>query len=83
MKPIIIHLILLIVLSIVLSFTWYYYLESIIDSPWVGMICSEMIDWSGTDAHKEMTSDGHLKFHTYYGEHCNAPIEMMNMTGGN
>jgi hypothetical protein len=40
----------------------YYFFSS----PWDGMNCDEMIDFSGTPEHQELTTDKHMEFHKAY-----------------
>jgi len=40
----------------------YYFFSN----PWDGMTCDEMIDFSGTPEHQELTMDQHMEFHKGY-----------------
>jgi len=32
--------------------------------------CDEMLDFSASDQHQDLTMDQHMKFHEYYINHC-------------
>ncbi len=38
--------------------------------PWLGMSCDEMLDFSASDQHQDITMDQHMEFHQYYFDHC-------------
>ncbi len=38
--------------------------------PWVGLDCDEMLDFSGSDKHQDLTMDQHMEFHQYYMDKC-------------
>ena len=39
-------------------------------TPWSGMSCDGMLDYSATDEHHMMHDDMHMEFHQYYFEQC-------------
>ncbi len=38
--------------------------------PWLGLSCDEMLDFSASDQHQDITMDQHMEFHQYYYDHC-------------
>jgi hypothetical protein len=40
------------------------------ETPWDGLNCDEMLDFSASDQHQDLTMDQHMKFHEYYINHC-------------
>jgi len=38
--------------------------------PWTGLNCDEMLDFSASDEHQDLTTDQHMEFHQYYFDHC-------------
>ena len=40
------------------------------EAPWDGLNCDEMLDFSASDEHQDLTMDQHMKFHEYYINHC-------------
>ena len=49
----------------------YFVQNQIADAePWVELDCDEMLDFSGTDEHQELTMDQHMEFHQYYYDRC-------------
>ncbi len=39
-------------------------------TPWLGLSCDEMLDFSATDEHHMMNNDMHMEFHNYYFDQC-------------
>ena len=40
------------------------------ETPWGELNCDEMLDFSGSDEHQDLTIDQHMKFHEQYINHC-------------
>ena len=40
------------------------------ETPWDGLNCDKMLDFSASDQHQDLTMDQHMKFHEYYINHC-------------
>jgi len=38
--------------------------------PWLGLSCDEMLDFSASDKHQDITPDLHMEFHEYYFDNC-------------
>ena len=38
--------------------------------PWLGLNCDEMLDFSASDKHQDITPDLHMEFHEYYFDNC-------------
>ncbi len=38
--------------------------------PWFGLGCDEMLDFSASEQHQDITMDQHMEFHQYYFDHC-------------
>ncbi len=38
--------------------------------PWLGLSCDEMLDFSASEQHQNITMDQHMEFHQYYFDHC-------------
>ncbi len=38
--------------------------------PWLGLNCDEMLDFSASVQHQNITMDQHMEFHQYYFDHC-------------
>ena len=38
--------------------------------PWLRLSCDEMLDFSASDKHQELTPDQHMEFHEYYFDNC-------------
>ncbi len=38
--------------------------------PWIGLDCDEMLDFTMSPEHQNITMDQHMEFHQYYFEHC-------------
>ena len=73
MKPIILVIIAMSLGALVVGIIGgnYFVQNQTIDAePWFGLNCDEMIDFSGSDEHQDITMDQHMEFHQYYYEHC-------------
>jgi len=40
------------------------------ETPWGGLNCDEMLNFSASDQHQDLTMDQHMKFHEYYINQC-------------
>ncbi len=40
------------------------------ETPWGGLNCDEMLDFSASDQHQDLTMDQHMEFHEYYVNNC-------------
>jgi len=40
------------------------------EAPWGELNCDEMLDFSASDQHQNLTMDQHMKFHEHYINHC-------------
>jgi len=40
------------------------------ETPWGELNCDEMLDFSGSDQHQNLTMDQHMKFHEHYINQC-------------
>ena len=38
--------------------------------PWLGLNCDEMLDFTASDKHQDITPDHHMEFHEYYFDQC-------------
>ncbi len=38
--------------------------------PWLGLSCDEMLDFSASDQHQDITMEQHMEFHQYYYDRC-------------
>ena len=75
MKPIIVIAIAVGLVTIVAILGGTYFTQNQITEmdetkPWLGMSCDEMLDFSASDQHQDITMDQHMEFHQYYFDHC-------------
>ncbi len=75
MKPIIIIVIAVGLVTIVAILGGNYFVQNQITEmddtkPWLGMSCDEMLDFSASEQHQNITMDQHMEFHQYYFDHC-------------
>ena len=75
MKPIIVIAIAVGLVTIVTILGGTYFTQNQITEmdetkPWLGMSCDEMLDFSASDKHQDITMDQHMEFHQYYFDHC-------------
>jgi len=54
----------------ILGTDYYVQNQTVVDEPWFGLSCDQMIDFSGSDEHQELTMDQHMEFHQYYYDRC-------------
>ena len=74
-KPIIIIVIAVGLVTIVAILGGNYFVQNQITEmdetkPWLGLSCDEMLDFSASDQHQDITMDQHMEFHQYYFDHC-------------
>ncbi len=55
-------IVIILIIALGIPIANYYFFSD----PWDGMTCDEMIDYSGTPEHGELTMDQHMEFHKYY-----------------
>ncbi len=48
----------------------YFVYAALQDNPWDGLSCEEMLDFSASPEHQELTMEQHMEFHKDY-EPCN------------
>ena len=75
MKPIIIIAIAVGLGALVVIISGNYFVQNYTTEmdetkPWLGMSCDEMLDFSASDQHRDITMDQHMEFHQYYFDHC-------------
>ena len=75
MKPIIVIAIAVGLVTIVAILGGNYFVQNQITEmdetkPWLGMSCDEMLDFSASEQHRDITMDQHMEFHQYYFDHC-------------
>jgi len=72
MKPIIIIAIAIGLGAIVAILGADYYIQNqtVGGEPWFGLNCDEMLDFSASEEHQDLTMDQHMEFHQYYYDHC-------------
>ena len=72
MKPVIIIAIAIGLGAIVTILGADYYIQNqtVGGEPWLGLNCDEMLDFSASEEHQDLTMDQHMEFHQYYYDHC-------------
>ena len=72
MKPVIIIAVAIVIGSIVAIVGSDYYVQNqtVGGEPWFGLNCDEMLDFSASEEHQDLTMDQHMEFHQYYFDIC-------------
>ncbi len=75
MKPIIIIAIAVSLVVIVVIIGGSYFIQNQTTEmdetkPWLGLNCDEMLDFSASEQHQDITMEQHMEFHNYYYDHC-------------